>query len=184
MGQQGANSSPSRSPSKQQGGTNKSQLKCLKCKIHHPDGLSSCLHYEQTKAIIEQGKQKYHKFQKKGKGDKVPDKSPGKQLPGVPDVTAFLADAVAPSPETQSLGQELFSTFAKGNPPAWAARTDPGIKIEELSNAYTENGEYIEVNKQSSMMDTPAHIVAATRLDVRLHCVAWTILILLYALNL
>eukprot|EP00961_Rhodomonas_salina_P040232 540567-Rhodomonas_salina.1 len=70
MGQQGANGSLSGSPGKQQGGTNKSQLKCPKCKIHHPDGLASCPHCEQTKAIIEQGKQKYSKFRKKGKGDK------------------------------------------------------------------------------------------------------------------
>eukprot|EP00961_Rhodomonas_salina_P154917 2086733-Rhodomonas_salina.1 len=119
---------------------------------------------------------------------------------------AFLADAVAPSPETQPLGQELFSTFAKGNPPAWAASTEPGIEIEELSGTDTydgppqlctsssesepvdedSNGEYIEVDasEQSSMMGMLAYIAAVTRLDVRLHSVAWILSVLLHELNL
>eukprot|EP00961_Rhodomonas_salina_P101766 1368946-Rhodomonas_salina.1 len=37
-----------------------------------------------------------------------------------------------PSPETQQMGHELFSTFTKGNPGAWMAKTSPGIEIEEL----------------------------------------------------
>eukprot|EP00961_Rhodomonas_salina_P166923 2249450-Rhodomonas_salina.2 len=50
----------------------------VKCKIHHPGGLDKCPHYEETKTIIAESKQKFWKMRKKGGkgGKKEPDRPP------------------------------------------------------------------------------------------------------------
>eukprot|EP00961_Rhodomonas_salina_P294148 3934321-Rhodomonas_salina.1 len=131
-------------------------------------------------------------------GKKEPDKSPGAQLPAT-DVPAFLSEVITPSSETQQMGHELFSTFAKGNPGAWMATTSPGVEIEELSDdeipdlcssSSASDEDECEQDDRSAPLEERhegrAHLIymaEATRPDLRLNRISWLLSIILHVLN-